>query len=182
MTSVDLNSVLASRDYYPVNLDLRRRVIWFAEIDREAYRRAGFLVPKQARMSEERYGFNLDDVLLYDLSLPIGGAASHYIFISAFCCSTLLARLLDRVPDCMVLKEPSILGQLGMLRYRPRKSGDETSPLQRATRAGEDTAAAKDEHPTVIPAQAGIQGWTPACVGRRTLGTCAASTEPSFPR
>ncbi|MGH9353067.1 MAG: hypothetical protein ACRD2G_13060, partial [Terriglobia bacterium] len=83
-----------------------------------------------AQMSEERYVFNLDDVLLYDLSLPIGGAPSHYIFISAFCCSTLLARLLDRVPGCLVLREPTILGQLAMTRFQPRVSGDNTSPLQ----------------------------------------------------
>jgi hypothetical protein len=119
MASLDLNSAVATCHYYPVVVDLSRRVIWFAEVERETYRRAGFLMPKQAPMSEERYGFNLDDVLLHDLSLPIGGAPSHYIFISAFCCSTLLARLLDRVPDCLVLKEPSVLGQLAMLRYRP---------------------------------------------------------------
>ena len=94
-------------------------MVWFAEVEREVYRRAGFLMPKHAPMSQERYGFNLDDVLLHDLSLPIGGAPSHYIFISAFCCSTLLARLLDRVPNCMVLKEPGVLGQLSMLRYHP---------------------------------------------------------------
>jgi len=58
-------------------------------------------------------------VALRDLSLPIGGAPSHSILISAFCCSTLLARLLDRVSGCLVLKEPSVLGQLAMLRYRP---------------------------------------------------------------
>ncbi len=119
MGSLDLESALASCRYYPVQVDLDRRLVWFAEIEREVYSRAGFLVPKHAAMSDERYGFNLDDVLLYDLSLPIGGALSHYIFISAFCCSTLLARLLDRVPDCLVLKEPSVLGQLAMLRYRP---------------------------------------------------------------
>ena len=96
-----------------------RRLIWFAEIERETYRQAGFLVPRQARMSEARYGFNLDDVLLHDLGLPIGGASSHYIFISAFCCSTLLARLLDEAPNCLVLREPGILGQLAMVRYRP---------------------------------------------------------------
>lgn len=119
MGNLNLASALASCNYYPVQVDLCRRVIWFAKVERETYRRAGFLMPKQAPMSEERYGFNLDDVLLHGLSLPIGGAPSHYIFISAFCCSTLLARLLDRVPGCLVLKEPSILGQLAMLRYRP---------------------------------------------------------------
>jgi hypothetical protein len=119
MGGPDLDSVLGSCSYYPTQVDLWRRLIWFAEIDREMYRRAGFLVPKHERMSEERYGFNLDDVLLHDLSLPIGGAPSYYIFISAFCCSTLLARLLDEAPGCLVLKEPSILGQLAMVRYRP---------------------------------------------------------------
>ncbi|MGH9449174.1 MAG: sulfotransferase domain-containing protein [Terriglobia bacterium] len=130
MGNLDLDTALASCNYYPVQINLCRRVIWFAGIEREMYERAGFLVPKQARMSEERYGFNLDDVLLHDLSLPIGGAPSHYIFISAFCCSTLLARLLDEVPDCLVLKEPSALGQMAMLRYRPRNSGDGASPRQ----------------------------------------------------
>lgn len=152
MRSIDLSTALASCSYYPVAVDLGRRLIWFAEIDREVYRTAGFLIPKQARMSEERYGFNLEDVLLHDLSLPIGGAPSHYIFISAFCCSMLLARLLERVPGCFVLKEPSILGQLAMLRYRPRKSA--------AT-------------PSVVPAEAGIQsddgGRSPLSRGRRTV-------------
>jgi hypothetical protein len=117
--TLDLESVLVSCRYYPVSVDIGRRLIWFAEVERETYRRAGFLVPNQTPMGRERYGFNLDDVALRDLSLPIGGAPSHYILISAFCCSTLLARLLDRVPGCLVLKEPSVLGQLSMLRYRP---------------------------------------------------------------
>src|SRR6185312_9454057 len=119
MESLDLESALASSRYYPVAFDIGRRLIWFAEIDRETYRRAGFLVPAHTPMGCDRYGFNLDDVALRDLSLPIGGAPSHSILISAFCCSTLLARLLDRVSGCLVLKEPSVLGQLAMLRYRP---------------------------------------------------------------
>lgn len=163
MGSLDLKTALASCSYYPVAIDLGRRLIWFAELDREMYRSAGFLVPKQARMSQERYGFNLDDVLLHDLNLPIGGAPSHYIFISALCCSTLLARLLERVPGCFALKEPSILGQLGMLRYRPRKPSGDASSLQQATLSTEDgDDDAKHDHstaipaPLVVPAEAGI--------------------------
>lgn len=76
MGNLNLASALASCNYYPINVDLCRRVIWFAEIERETYLRAGFLMPKQAPMSKERYGFNLDDLLLHDLSLPIGGAPS----------------------------------------------------------------------------------------------------------
>ena len=118
METPDLESVLASCRYYPVSADLGRRLVWFAEVERETYRRAGFLVPSQTPMGLERYGFNLDDLVLRDLGLPIGGEPSHYVFISAFCCSTLLARLLDQVPGCLVLKEPGVLGQLAMLRYR----------------------------------------------------------------
>ncbi len=144
MANLDLDSVLSSCSYYPAQVDLCRRLIWFAEIDRETYRRAGFLTPKFASMSEERYGFNLDDVLLHDLSLPIGGAPSHYIFISAFCCSTLLARLLDRVPNCLVLKEPSVLGQLAMLRYRPQHAKGENEE--------------SDPSPAVVPPASSPQG------------------------
>ncbi|MGH9401847.1 MAG: hypothetical protein ACRD2P_07045 [Terriglobia bacterium] len=50
MGSLNLDSVLASCNYYPVGIDLCRRVIWFAKIDRETYHRAGFLIPKQAPM------------------------------------------------------------------------------------------------------------------------------------
>ena len=119
MANPDLKSTLATCTFYPVRVDLCRRVIWFAEVERETYRQAGFLSPRQARMGEARYGFNLDDVLLHDLGLAIGGGSSHYIFISAFCCSTLLARLLDEVPNSLVLREPTILGQLAMMRYGP---------------------------------------------------------------
>src|SRR5574337_435898 len=119
MNTLHLDSAIESCTYYPVQVDICSRVIWFAKVERQTYESSGFLAPRHAPMSKERYAFNLDDVLLHNLSLPIGGAPSHYIFISAFCCSTLLARLLDRVPGCLVLKEPSVLGQLAMLRYRP---------------------------------------------------------------
>ena len=64
METFDLESVLASCRYYPVSVDLDHRLIWFAELERETYRRAGFLVPSQAPMGDQRYGFNLDDVAL----------------------------------------------------------------------------------------------------------------------
>lgn len=188
MGTLDLNSVLASCSYYPVALDLCPRVIWFAGIERETYSQAAFLIPRGAPMSEERYGFNLDDVLLHDLSLPIGGAPSHYIFISAFCCSTLLARLFDEVPECLVLKEPSILGQIAMMRYRPRTdeagkmAGSSTVPLSEdpapAMRGvGSPDSAFSDDrvrgHPAAISAklahrenrEEGVKHWTSACAG-----------------
>ncbi|MGH9350652.1 MAG: hypothetical protein ACRD2G_00550, partial [Terriglobia bacterium] len=185
--NVNLDFVLASCRYYPVKIDLCRRLIWFAEIDREMYQRAGFLVPKQAKMSEERYGFNLDDVLLYDLSLPIGGAPSHYVFITAFCCSTLLARLLDRVPGCLVLKEPGILGQLGMLRYRPAvpvipaQAGIHCSDVDPRLRGG-DTGRARCSgdftSPAVATARSMCRGFFRQDKGPRHESRAVATTTP----
>lgn len=178
MENLSLNSVMESCSYYPVAMDLCRRVIWFARVERQAYSLSAFLVPRQAPMSEERYGFNLDDVLLHDLSLPIGGAPSHYIFISAFCCSTLLARLIDEIRGCLVLKEPSVLGQIAMLRYRPRlgearkitdhltvPQSEASSTARRAVDSSGSSSnnGARGEH--VIPAAARIQHWAPACAG-----------------
>jgi len=54
MESLDLESALASSRYYPVAFDIGRRLIWFAEIDRETYRRAGFLVPAHTPMGCDR--------------------------------------------------------------------------------------------------------------------------------
>ncbi len=113
-----LDEALASGRYLPAAIDPRRRMVWFAEMAPEGYRQAAFLTPRMAPMGEARYGFNLDDVLLRDRSVPVGGAPAHFIFISAFCCSTLLARLLDST-GALVLREPTVLGQVSMLRYPP---------------------------------------------------------------
>ena len=54
MANPDLKSTLATCTFHPVRVDLCRRLVWFAEIGRETYRRAGFLVPRQVRMGEAR--------------------------------------------------------------------------------------------------------------------------------
>ncbi len=43
----------------------------------------------------------------------------HYIFHTAFCCSTLLARQLGSIPTFFVLKEPAVLDQIAELLYNP---------------------------------------------------------------
>lgn len=115
---VSVATAMSSCEYYPVGLDPKRRLISFARISRETYRRTAFLVPRHGNLGRHLYTFNLDDLLLYDMNEPSVGARSRYILISAFCCSTLLARYLDLVPGCFVLKEPGLLGQLGMCRFR----------------------------------------------------------------
>jgi hypothetical protein len=60
---------------------------------------------------------NLDDLLLYNRCVPRTPASMHYILHGAFCCSTLLSRYLDLVRGCFVLREPTILAQLGVLKF-----------------------------------------------------------------
>jgi hypothetical protein len=118
MERITLDDATNALEYYPARLDLQSRSLWFAKIKPEAYRDAAFMTPYQSGATSPYYGFHLDDIVLKNMQMPIGGANCHYIFITAFCCSTLLARLLDRVPWCLVLKEPSLLGQISMARYK----------------------------------------------------------------
>lgn len=59
-------------------------------------------------------------------------APLHYIFHSAFCCSTLLARALDRPGLAMALKEPVLLNDLVGWRRRGGKDADVGAVLDAA--------------------------------------------------
>lgn len=84
-------------------------------MSKDRYRNA-FLDPRTTRMGPSIYTFNLDDLLLFGLHTGNRTALVHYVFHTAFCCSTLLARYLDLIPPCFVLREPSMLAQVAMLR------------------------------------------------------------------
>jgi len=84
------------------------------------YRDTAFLHARIRGLERDAYEIRLDDVHLAlesDLSYiePV-----HYIFNTAYCCSTLLARYFELVPNCFVLKEPGLLAQLAMVSDRAR--------------------------------------------------------------
>ncbi|MGH9475302.1 MAG: hypothetical protein ACRD1C_03095 [Terriglobales bacterium] len=112
-----LTAALPDCSYYPTHLDPARRVVHFSRIPRQVYRNEAFLTPRAGDLGGSSYTFNLDDLLLAGAQPPPGQI--HFILISAFCCSTLLARYCDRVPCCHVLREPGVLGQLAILRHTP---------------------------------------------------------------
>lgn len=88
-------------------------------VDRETRRRVPFLVDRELPFVEPVVA-NRGDVLKYvQPSTPI-----HFIFHSAFCCSTLLANALDRPRIATALKEPQLLADMTGWRLRggdPRK-------------------------------------------------------------
>lgn len=57
------------------------------------------------------------------MTLPRGEAPLHFIFHSAFCCSTLLARAFDIDGVALGLKEPVILNDLVGIRHRRELAG-----------------------------------------------------------
>jgi hypothetical protein len=120
-----LDEVVPCCEFYPVSIDVDRRLLSFARISRDTYRNSAFLVPRHTDMGRKLYTFNLDDLLLRSMSSPLQCARTHYILISAFCCSTLLARYLDQIVSCLVLKEPPVVAQLGFLRYRRQEASHE---------------------------------------------------------
>lgn len=108
----DRASVLADARWLPMHLDLSAGVMEFVWLPRATQSQLPFLSVQYLR---ERS----DPVQVVPLSqLPVaspGGKAPNYIFHSAFCCSTLLARALDLPGISMGLREPQVLIELAVL-------------------------------------------------------------------
>lgn len=120
-----------SPELCPVGIDRLRHIISFVPMSKDRYRNA-FLDPRTSQTWPNAYAFNLDDLLLYGLHTPSQTAPVYYVFHTAFCCSTLLARYLDLIPPCFVLREPSVLAQIAMLRPRGNSGPDEVGGLATA--------------------------------------------------
>lgn len=91
--------------WLPDALDAGRGVIRFARIDSGNIRREAFLDARKNGSVSDRAEARIGDVAGF-LAAP---KPASYIFHSAFCGSTLLARALDAPGRCLALKEPGIL-------------------------------------------------------------------------
>jgi hypothetical protein len=96
--------------------------VHFRYVDRDQHRAATFL-------TDEYLGKSVNPVIVNRLEALTAQAASaplHFIFHSAFCCSTLLARAFDVPGVAMAFKEPVILNDIVGWRQRggdPRRLG-----------------------------------------------------------
>ena len=114
-----VGEALPSSEFYPIDLNWSKRTLSFVRISQQTYNNAAFLVPQQTDMGRRAYTFNVDDLLLHARRNPWPTFPSHYILISAFCCSTLLARYIDELHVALVLREPGLIAQLGFLKQKP---------------------------------------------------------------
>jgi hypothetical protein len=115
--------------------DIARNPLWLADrydpdqdalhfryVNRDQHRAATFLTDEYLGKSENPVVIRREDALAAQPT----SASVHFIFHSAFCCSTLLARALDISGAAMGLKEPVILNDIVGWRQRggdPRRLG-----------------------------------------------------------
>jgi hypothetical protein len=117
----DTARVFATPDLFPLAVDPKRKSLTFIPMSRECYGKSSFLSSARiVRAGPETYCVEIDRLLG---NPPAGPAApSHYILHGAYGGSTLLARYLEELLGCFVLKEPGLLGQLSRLRISPSDS------------------------------------------------------------
>jgi hypothetical protein len=105
--SRETNLALIARDptWFPHRYDPGEDVFHLVRLDRAAHDRASFLT--DAYLPAEAPRLVLGRRELRDKAMPSGPV--HFLFHSAFCCSTLVTRLLDRPGVAMALREPMVL-------------------------------------------------------------------------
>src|SRR5438552_3069742 len=89
--------------WYAANDDM----LVFAHLPREAQRRAVFLDPRFLARAQKSDPVPLAELPAAQIREQAG--KMHFIFHTAFCCSTLLTRALDIPGVSMGVKEPSVL-------------------------------------------------------------------------
>lgn len=110
-----LHDLFASPEWHAFGIDLQRQTLSFARLSREAYVESLFLGPEFAQhRGADLYEVRLDNVLLAAAAAPSVIKPIHYVLHTAFCCSTLLARYFELLPECFVMKEPQLLAEVGM--------------------------------------------------------------------
>lgn len=109
-----LSKLFATPDLLPAAIDFPRDTMTFIPMSRESFRRHSFLDSRFVRPGPRSFSIGLAELLSACSEarpLPL-----HFILHGAFCGSTLMARHLEELPHCFVLKEPGLLAQLARLK------------------------------------------------------------------
>jgi hypothetical protein len=115
---LDLRRLAQEPQWFPHRYDATRDVIQFIELSREDHRSAVFATDEYLPKDRRIRPVNRNEAV----KAAGPGAPLHFILHSAFCCSTMLARLLDQPCSATTFKEPMILNDIVGIRRRGAES------------------------------------------------------------
>lgn len=107
--SDDVATIVRNPEWFPYRYDAENDTVRFTRISREAHRAAAFLRDECLPDSGNLLTLGREEALA---GMGAATAPVHFIFHSAYCCSTLLARAFDAPGAAMGLKEPLILNDM----------------------------------------------------------------------
>ncbi len=107
------DNIVENPDWWPHRYDANRDAIQFIKVTRDEHRQAVFLTDENLPSAQHPNPVNRDVAVASARTAPL-----HFIFHSAYCCSTLLAKAFDIPGVSMGLKEPVILNDIAGWRAR----------------------------------------------------------------
>ncbi len=111
--------------WFPIGFDLKADTLTFLKTDRQALSGAAFLDQRFYPSTPEIKAIALTAAM----QKPVKSDPVNWIFHTAFCCSTLMARALDIPDKSLALKEPDILMQLANARRMAAQTGTSEKTL-----------------------------------------------------
>ncbi|HEY4126129.1 MAG TPA: hypothetical protein VGM36_16010 [Rhizomicrobium sp.] len=102
-----LAEIIGAPNWFPDNVDFSRNTFGFVQTTREALSQQSFLDARWNRTPLARVDVQIPTILSAVETLP--RPKLNFIWHTAFCCSTLIARCLDVEGENLALKEPQIL-------------------------------------------------------------------------
>jgi hypothetical protein len=110
----DTAAILGNANWLPHRVDRGANVVTLLHVPRDVHRSVTFLDDQYLKQRAAA------SVPISELAIASRQDGLHFVFHSAFCCSTLLTRALDMPGVAMGLKEPAILNDLAALQRSER--------------------------------------------------------------
>lgn len=113
------DNIAADPSWWPHRYDSTRDQVHYIRATRDDHRDAVFLTDEYLKNASSPKAVALGSAAVASEKAPV-----HFVFHSAYCCSTLLARAFDLPGSSMGLKEPQILNDLFGWRLRGARPED----------------------------------------------------------